>query len=120
MADQHPPWTVKGASPELREAINAAARRADMTVAQWLEQATRLTLQAERSGVTVADDVAVVTPAARLSSVDVVERIAAVLTTLGGDGRGNRRLSGLARRVLSQHLQSLLLEASRPPQRLLE
>ena len=22
MADQHPPWTVKGASPELREAFN--------------------------------------------------------------------------------------------------
>ena len=35
------PWSVKGVEPEAREAAKIAARRAGMTVGQWLNQTIR-------------------------------------------------------------------------------
>lgn len=35
------PWSVKGVEPEAREAAKIAARRADMTIGQWLNHTIR-------------------------------------------------------------------------------
>ena len=36
------PWTVRGVSPETREAVKKAARRSGVTMGAWLEENLRL------------------------------------------------------------------------------
>lgn len=36
------PWSVKGVSPETREAVKKAARRANKTIGDWVDEALRL------------------------------------------------------------------------------
>lgn len=36
------PWSLRGVDPAVREAVKAAARKAGMSVAEWLEQASQL------------------------------------------------------------------------------
>lgn len=38
---QNLPWSLRGVDPTVREAVKAAARKAGLTVAEWLEQASR-------------------------------------------------------------------------------
>jgi hypothetical protein len=115
------PWTVKGVPAEDRQAINAAARRADLTVGEWLRRAAQREIQAERSGppglrpVEDLGHTATYPAASPAPSVEVVERLTAVLPGLTSDAKGGGKLAGLARRVIEQHLRALLLEGGSPP-----
>lgn len=44
------PWSVKGIDPEAREAAKIAARRAGLTVGQWLNQAIRVVAAEQLTG----------------------------------------------------------------------
>lgn len=44
------PWSVKGIEPEAREAAKIAARRAGMTVGQWLSRTIRATAAQQLAG----------------------------------------------------------------------
>jgi len=44
------PWSVKGVDPEAREAAKIAARRAGMTVGQWISHTIRATAAEQLSG----------------------------------------------------------------------
>ena len=44
------PWSVKGVEPEAREAAKIAARRAGMTLGQWLNQTIRRTAADQLAG----------------------------------------------------------------------
>jgi hypothetical protein len=112
------PWTVKGMPPEDRAEINKAAKRADMTVGEWLKSAARLAIQAERSGSpgpTPGEDRGPPPAYGPLLSVEIAERAAALLPRLTPEAGGNARLAGLARKVVEQHLRALLLEGAGPP-----
>jgi len=36
------PWSVKGVSPETREAVKKAARRAGQTIGEWMDENLRI------------------------------------------------------------------------------
>lgn len=117
---QIPPWTVKGMPMEDREIINRAAKRADQNVGEWLRAAAHLAIQVERNGMLAAPTgpeprmPEAALPASRPGSVDVVERLAAVLPSLTTDARGGGKLAGLARRAIEQHLRALMIEDGPP------
>jgi localization factor PodJL len=48
------PWSVKGVDPEAREAAKIAARRAGMTLGQWLNQTIRRTAAEQLAGPVVS------------------------------------------------------------------
>jgi hypothetical protein len=112
------PWTVKGMPPEDRAEINKAAKRADLTVGEWLKSAARLAIQAERNGMPASTPGEAPGPPPAygpLLSVEIAERAAALLPRLTPEAGGNARLAGLARKVVEQHLRALLLDAAGPP-----
>jgi hypothetical protein len=64
------PWTVKGMPREQRDAINAAARRADMTVAAFIWDACRTRIRDDRLPIGSAVPAVGGHPGAALASVD--------------------------------------------------
>ena len=125
MSDEAPsgevkPWTVKGVPQEDREWINRAAKRADQPVGPWLISAAKLAVDVERHGMPASYAPADVRPseasppASRVGSVEIVERITAVIPGLTTEARGGGQLAALARKVVAQHLRALLLEDGPP------
>jgi hypothetical protein len=64
------PWTVKGMPREQRDAINAAARRADMTVAEFIWDACDAKIKASRVLFPAPQTELIRHPEASLPSVD--------------------------------------------------
>ena len=47
-SDRVKPWTIKGITPEVRNAAVAAADRADQTIGEWLSRAIRAQIKSDR------------------------------------------------------------------------
>jgi len=89
MSDSIKPWTIRGVAPEERNAAGEAARRANMTLGEWLSRAIRTeiqqALQASRAPVPVGQPVG--QPAAdSQTSLSDVERIASAMRDLAAVG----------------------------------
>lgn len=128
-SDAIKPWTIKGISKEDREVISKAADRADLTLGEWLIRAAHLAIRMERDGQTGPteradrEDFAPSPPPpsiGTMSSIEIVERLAAVLPSLTAEDREGRKSVRLARKVIDQHIQALgiLTESPTGPTRI--
>ena len=116
-----PPWTIKGVPQAERDKMNAAAKRAQMTLGQWLIETARLRTERERGF--IADGRAVpcpaspeALPAADLSPAD----LAALMMALPSLAEGRRcgRLAQDVRRLLKHQLGRYLPAADQSPRAL--
>ena len=86
--DRIKPWTIKGISPEARNAAIAAAERGRMPIGEWVSRAIRGQVQSDRqenrAPVPVRPEPAAASdPAADLAQL---ERLVALTTSLAGAG----------------------------------
>ena len=103
--NQIKPWTIKGISPEARNAAIAAANRAKQPIGEWMSRAIRSQVQADRqesrAPVPVRPD------AAAKSDLGELERLVALTASLSSAGAPlpksvSRSAYGLIRRRLSE------------------
>jgi hypothetical protein len=107
---QTAPWTVKGMPRKHRDAINAAARRADMTVAQYLWAACEAQIQADRVPIGTArgrHTRAALIPAGEASqggasTADELARLTEVALRLSPDGKDTAVLKVARRAVIAR------------------
>lgn len=111
------PWTVKGMPMDARARANSAARRADQTVGEWLQSAIDLKIQVERSGTTILPepDPGMTSAYQPAGSLEIVTKLAELLPRMTAEAGGSRILVALGRKVMTQHLQALLLDPGHPP-----
>lgn len=111
------PWTIKGMPRERRDAINAAARRADMTVAEFIWDACEVRIQADRlpmGTVPARHTGSSLTPYREASpggaaSVDELEKLTALAMRLSADEVKKRKTDTLkaARRAVIARLTEI-------------
>jgi len=86
--DRIKPWTIKGISPEARNAAIAAAERARQPIGEWVSRAIRGQVQADRQESRAPVPVGPEPAPASDSAADLaqLERLVALTTSLAGAG----------------------------------
>lgn len=124
MPDDIKPWTVKGVSPETRNAAIAAAQREGMVMGEWLARAILGQVQAERNAkgppavieTSASTLVSYAAPTVVAPALDQVRAVVAQLAELAPQldhAAIPMRLQRKALRLLDQQMTALLP----PPQR---
>src|SRR4051812_29094314 len=106
------PWTVKNVPLEDRAEINRAAKRADVTVGEWLRSAAALKLQQERgqlAPIPAGEDAGPPGEYRVGPSLEVVVQLSTRVLPGLTETKGSGRLAGLTRKVIEQHLMALML-----------
>jgi hypothetical protein len=111
-------WTVKNVPVDARERINSAAKRADQNVGEWLQAAAERHIQAERNGQMTpipAPEPGKPEAYQPAGSLDVVRQMVEILPALSVPDTKLGAHATLARKVLRQHMEALLLWQDRKP-----
>lgn len=86
MADDIKPWSIRGVSPEARNAAIAAANREKMAIGAWLDRAIRNQVQADRGRQTAPVSVSDTVRQTRQTNLDDVQKVVSMISELAGAG----------------------------------
>jgi hypothetical protein len=82
MSDEPKPWSIRGVTPEVRNAALAAAKRDNVTIGEWLDRAIRSHIKNGRNPGEITSD----KPVRQGPDLSDAERIVGMIAQLSSSG----------------------------------